>query len=145
MTDDRKAQMQHIAALLDERRKIETWIAALDARRSGTPTHVMLRVEQDYRAKLADAHARLSQEMGAVRTIAAQLEQDLVEHDAGQVALVVETHSARLEEVDERRHGFTAVVGRGSEGGYEFAQGMTRAVEFAVGVEGLRFQTSFDP
>ena len=83
MTDDRTAQMQHIAALLDERRKIETWIAALDARRSGTPTHVMLRVEQDYRAKLADAHARLSQEMGAVRTIAAQLEQDLVEHDAG--------------------------------------------------------------
>lgn len=83
MTDDRKAQMQHIAALLDERRKIETWLAALDARRSATPTHVMMRVEQDYRAKLADAHARLSQEMGAVRAIAEQLEQDLVEHDAG--------------------------------------------------------------
>ena len=37
MTDDRKAQMQHIAALLDERRKIETWLAALDALRRRHP------------------------------------------------------------------------------------------------------------
>ena len=41
-----------VSALMDERRRYESWIEALDARRDVTPEHVFSRVQTDYAARL---------------------------------------------------------------------------------------------
>ena len=41
-----------VSALMAERRRYEGWIAALEARRSGTPGHVFTRVHSDYMTRL---------------------------------------------------------------------------------------------
>ncbi len=73
MSDDRKQQIEHIQALLAERRKVERWLEGLETRRSSAPMHVVQRVEADYRAKFDEAQTRLSNETGAVRTLVGEL------------------------------------------------------------------------
>ncbi len=41
-----------VSALMDERRRFEGWIAALEARRAATPEHVFKRVHADYTGRL---------------------------------------------------------------------------------------------
>jgi len=41
-----------VSALMDERRRFEAWIAALEARRAATPEHVFKRVHADYTTRL---------------------------------------------------------------------------------------------
>jgi len=41
-----------VGALMEERRRFESWLAALDARRAETPKHVFTRVHADYTARL---------------------------------------------------------------------------------------------
>ena len=41
-----------VSALMAERRRYEGWIAALEAKRSGTPDHVFTRVHSDYMTRL---------------------------------------------------------------------------------------------
>ena len=74
MSDERRKQIEHIQALLAERRKIERWLEGLDTRRSSAPLHVVQRVESDYRAKLEESQARLSNETGAVQSLVTELE-----------------------------------------------------------------------
>jgi hypothetical protein len=59
MTDGNHS-MNEVPALLEERRRYEAWIAALDARRDSTPAHVFERVQSDYRNRLQQVAARLA-------------------------------------------------------------------------------------
>lgn len=51
MTDSNHS-LNEVVALLEERRRYESWLQALDARRDTTPGHVFERVQSDYRARL---------------------------------------------------------------------------------------------
>ncbi len=51
MTDSNRS-LNEVPALLDERRRYEGWLAALEARRESTPAHVFERVQSDYRDRL---------------------------------------------------------------------------------------------
>ncbi|MFI5228651.1 MAG: hypothetical protein ACHQWU_06255, partial [Gemmatimonadales bacterium] len=44
--------LDDVPALIEERRRYEAWLAALEARRATTPGHVFDRVKADYRARL---------------------------------------------------------------------------------------------
>lgn len=48
-----------VGALMEERRRYESWLAALDARRAETPKHVFTRVHADYTARLESVIQRL--------------------------------------------------------------------------------------
>ncbi len=48
-----------VGALMEERRRYESWLAALEARRSETPKHVFTRVHADYTARLESVVQRL--------------------------------------------------------------------------------------
>jgi hypothetical protein len=67
MTDP-KSPAQELPALIEERRRYESWLAALDARRESTPQHVFDRVRSDYEGRLRqvaeqlDAHRHSIQE-----------------------------------------------------------------------------------
>ncbi|MEO8714847.1 MAG: DUF963 domain-containing protein, partial [Acetobacteraceae bacterium] len=52
MTDSTVA-LAEVPALLEERRRYEGWLTALDSRRDATPSHVFERVQSDYRGRLA--------------------------------------------------------------------------------------------
>jgi hypothetical protein len=51
--------MSAVGALMEERRRYESWLAALDARRAETPKHVFTRVHADYTARLESVIQRL--------------------------------------------------------------------------------------
>ena len=52
MTDTNRS-LSELPGLIKERRKYESWLVALDARRDSTPSHVFERVESDYQTRLA--------------------------------------------------------------------------------------------
>jgi hypothetical protein len=60
MTDSNRSNGSEIAALLEERRKFDAWLAALEARRESTPEHVFERVRADYESRMRDVEERLS-------------------------------------------------------------------------------------
>lgn len=64
MTDSERAQVD-VAALVDERRRYEGWLAALEARRDRTPPHVYERVEADYRSRLQ----RVTEQLASHRSV----------------------------------------------------------------------------
>jgi hypothetical protein len=49
-----------VSALMEERRRYETWIAALDQKRASTPDHVFTRVHADYQDRLDAVVEKLS-------------------------------------------------------------------------------------
>ncbi|HEY5060627.1 MAG TPA: hypothetical protein VII52_03775, partial [Gemmatimonadaceae bacterium] len=55
-----------VPALLDERRRYEVWLAALEARRDATPAHVFERVQTDYRRRLDQVAAELASRRQAI-------------------------------------------------------------------------------
>ncbi|HUF65491.1 MAG TPA: hypothetical protein VMM17_05890 [Gemmatimonadaceae bacterium] len=52
---------ERLQELIAERQRYEEWLAALSARRDAAPAHVLARVEEDYRGRIA----RLGEELGA--------------------------------------------------------------------------------
>ena len=52
MTDTNRS-LSELPALIAERRRYESWLVALDARRDTTPGHVFERVQSDYQTRLA--------------------------------------------------------------------------------------------
>lgn len=65
MTDS-NSSLNEVPALLDERRRYEGWLAALDARRESTPGHVFERVQADYRSRLERVAEQLSSHRHAI-------------------------------------------------------------------------------
>ncbi len=59
MTEPNRS-MNDVQALLDERRRYEAWLEALDSRRDTTPAHVFERVQADYKSRLDQVATRLS-------------------------------------------------------------------------------------
>lgn len=77
--------MSAVGALMEERRRYESWLAALEARRSETPKHVFTRVHADYTARLES------------------VVQSLVKHSDGlRAELTVLT--TRIATLDEQQH-----------------------------------------
>jgi hypothetical protein len=105
MTDARAKQIEEIEGLLAERRKYETWLAQLEARKEKAPAHVFAKVQGDYQARLTEAQQKLSSESGAVHALASELEKSL--------ALKERQHT---EHTDERAEAeLRAAVGEYSE------------------------------
>ena len=52
MTDTNRS-LSELPALIAERRRYESWLVALDARRDSTPGHVFERVQSDYQTRLS--------------------------------------------------------------------------------------------
>lgn len=59
MTDLNRSANE-LPALLEERRKFEGWLAALEARRESTPQHVFDRVKTDYQSRMRQVEDRLA-------------------------------------------------------------------------------------
>ena len=66
--------VREITSLVEERRKFEQWIAALDAKRGATPGHVFDRVRADYQTRLTEVRTRLEEFVPRLREIASELE-----------------------------------------------------------------------
>lgn len=65
MTDS-QSSLNEVPALLEERRRYEMWLAALEARRESTPPHVFDRVQADYRARLQRVAEQLASHRQAI-------------------------------------------------------------------------------
>jgi len=65
MTDSNHS-VNEVIALLEERRRYENWLQALDARRDTTPGHVFERVQTDYRARLARVDEQIDSHRHAI-------------------------------------------------------------------------------
>ena len=59
-------RVEAVAALIADRRKYESWLAALEAKRSETPDHVFLRVRSDYERRLSEVLERLRSQAAAL-------------------------------------------------------------------------------
>ncbi|MGH7620203.1 MAG: hypothetical protein ACREPM_23550 [Gemmatimonadaceae bacterium] len=73
MTDSHSA-LSEVPALLDERRRYESWLAALAARRESTPLHVFERVQADYRARLERVAGQLESHRHVIEEECASLQ-----------------------------------------------------------------------
>jgi len=65
MTDS-TSTLSEVPTLLEERRRYESWLVALEARRGSTPQHVFERVQTDYRTRLERVAERLASFRGAI-------------------------------------------------------------------------------
>lgn len=63
-----------VSALMAERRRYEGWIAALEARRAGTPDHVFTRVHSDYMTRLDAVLVQLTSHADDLRRALGSLE-----------------------------------------------------------------------
>ncbi len=63
---DSQSALNEVPALLEERRRYESWLAALAARRESTPLHVFERVQADYRARLERVAEQLASHRQAI-------------------------------------------------------------------------------
>jgi hypothetical protein len=59
-------RVEAVAALIADRRKYESWLAALEAKRAETPDHVFLRVRSDYERRLSEVLERLRSQASAL-------------------------------------------------------------------------------
>jgi hypothetical protein len=82
MTDTNRS-LSELPALIAERRRYESWLVALDARRDTTPGHVFERVQSDYQKRLArvveqfEAHRHIiDEERTSVQSRASLLESE---------------------------------------------------------------------
>jgi len=58
--NDTNRSLNEVPALIQERRRYEQWLAALDARRDTTPQHVIERVKADYQGRLQRVQEQLA-------------------------------------------------------------------------------------
>jgi hypothetical protein len=66
-------RVEVVAALIADRRKYESWLAALEAKRSETPDHVFFRVRSDYERRLSEVLERLRSQATALNERAGTL------------------------------------------------------------------------
>ncbi|HEY0972567.1 MAG TPA: hypothetical protein VGE02_16475 [Gemmatimonadales bacterium] len=75
MTETTVSAPALVTELDEERRRYETWLEQLEARRGDTPEHVYLRVRDDYRQRLQGVVDRLGEHAESLRAAVAELEQ----------------------------------------------------------------------
>src|SRR5438105_3543648 len=76
MTDPDRA-LTEVPALLEERRRYEAWLDALEAKRESTPPHVFERVQADYRSRPERVQERLAAHRNALAEERTNLESRL--------------------------------------------------------------------
>lgn len=86
-------QMDALTALLEERRRYESWLAQLDARREAAPSHVVDRVRGDYSERLRGV-------MEQLRGRAADVERSVADLGARIAALLAEETTRRDERAE---------------------------------------------
>jgi hypothetical protein len=64
---DGRSAVATVGSLMEERRRYELWLAALNARRAETPKHVFTRVHADYTARLESVIGRLTGQVEGLR------------------------------------------------------------------------------
>jgi hypothetical protein len=64
--NDMNGPLKEVALLVEERRRYEAWLAALDARKESTPPHVFERVQADYRSRMGAVTQRLASHRKAI-------------------------------------------------------------------------------
>lgn len=62
-----RSAVASVGSLMEERRRYELWLAALNARRAETPKHVFARVHADYTARLEAVMGRLTGQVEGLR------------------------------------------------------------------------------
>lgn len=84
MTDSQSA-LSEVPALVEERRRYESWLVALEGRRKSTPQHVFERVQTDYRTRLDRVAEKLSSYRAAIAEERATLQSrlSLIEAEEG--------------------------------------------------------------
>ena len=114
MTDTNRS-LSELPALIAERRKYESWLVALDARRDTTPAHVFERVESDYQTRLArvveqlEAHRHvIDEERASVESRIAVLEAEERTRRDERAELELRAHVGELVG-DEAESAFKAV------------------------------------
>jgi len=82
-----KANSDDVASLINERRKFEDWIAALEAKEAQTPAPVFTRVHADYEArlhavvdKLASHTSSLGDELAGLKKRLAKIDDEIRQH-----------------------------------------------------------------
>jgi hypothetical protein len=81
MTDS-NSSLNEVPALLEERRRYEGWLTALDARRDSTPAHVFERVLTDYRGRLERVANQLATHRQAIEDERASVQSRITLLDA---------------------------------------------------------------
>ena len=76
MTDSDRSRSE-VPALIEERRRYEGWLAALEARRDSTPGHVFERVQADYRTRLQRVADQIASHRQAIEEDRASVESRL--------------------------------------------------------------------
>jgi hypothetical protein len=66
-------RVEAVAALIADRRKYESWLAALEAKRAETPDHVFFRVRSDYERRLSEVLDQLRAQATALNERAESL------------------------------------------------------------------------
>jgi hypothetical protein len=106
MTDSQSA-LSEVPTLLEERRRYESWLVALEGRRESTPQHVFERVQTDYRTRLKRVAERLASFRGAIAEERTNLQSrlSLLEAEEGlrrdeRAELELRTHVGELIGVD---------------------------------------------
>jgi hypothetical protein len=79
MTNPGSNTASNVAALMAERARFESWLAALEARRDSTPSHIYQRVHADYAARLQKVVDQLLGHMSEVEAAAKNLAERLGE------------------------------------------------------------------
>lgn len=82
--------------LLEERKRYEQWLAALESKRDSTPEHVYKRVHADYEQRLATVRDQLTERTGEIRSAVAALKDRLKQATEQESARVDELHEAEL-------------------------------------------------
>lgn len=70
---------EQLQELIAERQRYETWLAAIAIRRDSAPEHVVARVEQDYKGRLARIREELAARAGELRERIDSLSEQLAE------------------------------------------------------------------
>ena len=82
MSETKPNRRHELDELLAERKKFETWLTQLEARRDGAAEHVFVRVHADYTSKLETVRARLAGEADTIAALVSELESRLAtEHE----------------------------------------------------------------
>lgn len=96
MAESHGKRQRDLEALLAERKKYETWLAQLDARRGKSAEHVFTRVHADYSQRLDDVRSKLVGEADAITALVADLESRLATEHGEVTAKTDERAEAEL-------------------------------------------------
>jgi hypothetical protein len=98
MTESPQQSAQAVAALFAERRRFESWLATLDAKRAITPAHIYTRVHADYTARLQRVNEQLGRHRAALREMESGLADRLTSLDIDEAKHRDEMAEAELRE-----------------------------------------------